>query len=127
MPQSMKRAKICIRRSNQGEQEVPDWQLGGASLIRRGVEMTWATMAPILPMAAERPWPVERYRVGKHSPGTTKVVVLGPQLKKNWEASVLVAFVEDTLQGRACLGKYVEREHGALAQMVEVEAKHTED
>ena len=24
------------------------------------------------------PWPVERYRVGKHSPGTRNVVAFGP-------------------------------------------------
>lgn len=40
-----------------------------------------AMMEPILPEAAEIPWDVERYRVGKHSPGTMKVVALGPKLK----------------------------------------------
>jgi hypothetical protein len=35
-------------------------------------------------MAAEIPWPVDRYRVGKHSPGTINVVVFGPALNKNW-------------------------------------------
>ena len=45
--------------------------------------MTCATIAPILPMAADTPWPVDLYRVGKHSPGIMNVVVFGPQLKKN--------------------------------------------
>lgn len=33
------------------------------------------TMAPALPAAAEMPWQVERNLVGKHSPGTMKVVL----------------------------------------------------
>jgi hypothetical protein len=45
--------------------------------------MTCAIMAPIFPAAALTPWPVLRYLVGKHSPGTMKVVVLGPKLKKS--------------------------------------------
>ncbi len=40
-----------------------------------------AMMEPIFPEPAEIPCEVERYRVGKHSPGTMKVVVLGPKLK----------------------------------------------
>jgi len=32
---------------------------------------------PIFPDAAEVPWENERYRVGKHSPGTMKVVAFG--------------------------------------------------
>lgn len=39
-------------------------------------------MAPSLPLAAEIPWAVERYRVGKISPGMIKVVVLGPKFWK---------------------------------------------
>jgi hypothetical protein len=39
-------------------------------------------MAPILPDAAEMPWHVERYRVGKSSLGMMKLVVLGPKLAK---------------------------------------------
>lgn len=52
----------CINRSIHGEQEVPPLsrQSLGAPLASSGVEMTWAMMAPILPMAADRPWPVER-------------------------------------------------------------------
>jgi hypothetical protein len=38
----------------------------------------WAMMEPIFPDAAEMPCEVERYRVGKHSPGTMKVVAFGP-------------------------------------------------
>jgi len=34
---------------------------------------------PTLPDAAEKPWEDERYRVGKHSPGTMKVVAFGPK------------------------------------------------
>lgn len=41
----------------------------------------WAMIEPIFPEAAEIPWDVDRYRVGKHSPGTMKVVELGPKLK----------------------------------------------
>ena len=37
-------------------------------------------IAPTFPDAAEIPWAVERYRVGKHSPGTMKVVAFGPKL-----------------------------------------------
>jgi hypothetical protein len=36
-------------------------------------------IAPILPLPADIPWAVERYRVGNTSPGTTKVVTLGPK------------------------------------------------
>lgn len=43
---------------------------------------TCAMMAPILPAAAEIPCDVDLYRVGKHSPGTIKVVALGPKLEK---------------------------------------------
>lgn len=43
---------------------------------------TCATMAPVFPLAAEIPWAVERYRVGKASPGITKVVMLGPKFWK---------------------------------------------
>lgn len=43
---------------------------------------TWAMIAPSLPEAAEIPWEVDLYRVGKHSPGMTKVVVLGPKFWK---------------------------------------------
>lgn len=40
-------------------------------------------LSPILPDAALIPCEVDRYRVGKHSPGTMNVVALGPKLKKN--------------------------------------------
>lgn len=82
VPSSMNSANICIRRSKKGEQPLPA-HASGRSFSRSGMLMTWARMAPILPMAAETPWPVERYRVGKHSPGTINVVVFGPKLKKN--------------------------------------------
>lgn len=39
----------------------------------------WPMMEPILPDAADMPCEVERYRVGKTSPGTMNVVVLGPE------------------------------------------------
>ena len=39
-------------------------------------------MAPNLPEAAEIPCAVDLYRVGNTSPGTTKVVVLGPKFWK---------------------------------------------
>ncbi len=39
--------------------------------------------APIFPAAADNPCPVARKRVGKTSAGNRKVVVLGPQFKKN--------------------------------------------
>lgn len=39
----------------------------------------WATTAPIFPQAAEIPWAVERYRVGKTSPGTMNTVTFGPK------------------------------------------------
>jgi hypothetical protein len=41
-------------------------------------------MAPSFPLAAAIPCPVERYRVGKSSPGTMKVVTLGPKLAKKF-------------------------------------------
>jgi hypothetical protein len=40
---------------------------------------------PILPDAAEIPWDVERYLVGKHSPGTMKVVEFGPGIWLVWD------------------------------------------
>ena len=40
-------------------------------LINRA-KPTWATMAPSLPEAAQIPWAVDRYRVGKASPGMTE-------------------------------------------------------
>src|SRR3569833_809391 len=83
VPQSMKRAKICMSRLSHGEQPLPE-QPAGASFVRMGMLMTWARMAPIFPMAADRPWPVDRYRVGKHSPGTIKVVVFGFLLLLFW-------------------------------------------
>lgn len=43
----------------------------------------WLMIAPSLPEAADRPWHVERYRVGKCSPGMMNVVVFGPKLRKN--------------------------------------------
>lgn len=51
--------------------------------------MVCAMMAPTLPEAAERPCEVDLYRVGKHSPGTMKVVALGPveiscRAKEDW-------------------------------------------
>lgn len=45
-------------------------------------QASWATTAPSLPKAAEIPWAVERYRVGKASPGIMNVVVLGPKFWK---------------------------------------------
>jgi hypothetical protein len=39
-------------------------------------------MAPNFPDAAEIPCAVDLYRVGNASPGTTKVVVLGPKFWK---------------------------------------------
>src|SRR5580700_9878171 len=51
VPQSMKHAKISIRCASQGEQSLP-LQSGGASFVRRNCAMTWASMAPILPLAA---------------------------------------------------------------------------
>ena len=41
-------------------------------------------MAPSFPQAAERPWAVERYLVGKTSPGITKVVTFGPKFWKKF-------------------------------------------
>lgn len=58
-PENMKSANICISLSIQGEQALPE-QSGSAPFLKRGIEMTWATMAPTLPMAAEIPWPVDR-------------------------------------------------------------------
>ena len=49
-----------------------------APLVRRGAIAACAMIEPILPDAAEIPWDVERYLVGKHSPGTMKVVAFGP-------------------------------------------------
>lgn len=46
--------------------------------------MICATMAPSLPHAAENPCPVARYRVGKTSPGITKVVTFGPKFWKKF-------------------------------------------
>jgi hypothetical protein len=46
---------------------------------------TWETVAPILPLAAEIPWTVERYRVGNTPPGMMKVVTLGPKFWKKFE------------------------------------------
>ena len=45
-------------------------------------------MAPSFPEAAEIPWEVDRYRVGKASPGMTKVVVLGPKFCESEEKDV---------------------------------------
>lgn len=39
-------------------------------------------IAPDLPHAAEIPWAVDRYRVGKASPGRINVVVFGPKFWK---------------------------------------------
>lgn len=44
--------------------------------------IAWARTAPNFPQAADTPWAVERYRVGKTSPGYTKVVVFGPKFWK---------------------------------------------
>lgn len=49
-----------------------------APRVRRGAIAACAMMDPILPIPAEKPWDVERYRVGKHSPGTMNVVAFGP-------------------------------------------------
>lgn len=38
----------------------------------------WPRTLPSLPLAAEIPWQVHRYRVGKASAGRMNVVVLGP-------------------------------------------------
>ena len=54
-----------------------------ASLVLSGPMRTCTMIAPTLPLAAESPWGVDLYLVGKHLPGTKKVVVLGPNLKKN--------------------------------------------
>jgi hypothetical protein len=43
---------------------------------------TWAMIAPSLPDAAEIPCAVDRYRVGKTSPGMMNVVVFGPKFWK---------------------------------------------
>lgn len=83
VPHSMNSAKICMRWLSQGWHAAP-LQFGAAPLLRSGGAMTCATIAPILPAAAEIPCPVERYRVGKHSPGIRKVVVFGPKLKNSW-------------------------------------------
>lgn len=40
-------------------------------------------MAPSLPVAALMPWAKPRTREGKTSPGTMKLVALGPKLKKS--------------------------------------------
>jgi len=55
----------------------PPWSFNDEKPIR-------ATIAPSLPDAAEIPWQVDLYRVGKTSPGTMKVVEFGPKLVKNW-------------------------------------------
>jgi hypothetical protein len=78
-PHNMKRAKICMTCFSHGVAEEP----GGAPRVTKRPNAHWAIMAPTLPEAAEIPCDVERYRVGKHSPGTMKVVAFGPKLKKN--------------------------------------------
>lgn len=40
----------------------------------------WPRTLPSLPLAAEIPWQVQRYRVGKDSAGRINVVVLGPKI-----------------------------------------------
>jgi hypothetical protein len=50
-----------------------------APRVRSLAMAAWPMIDPIFPDPAEIPWDVERYRVGKHSPGTIKVVVLGPR------------------------------------------------
>jgi hypothetical protein len=77
-PQNMKSAKIFMMLSSQGEQEVVPLHLGEAPRLRSGSKAK-AAMAPSLPAAAEMPWAVARYRVGKSSPGMMKVVALGPR------------------------------------------------
>jgi hypothetical protein len=44
------------------------------------VRKIWAMMLPSLPSAAERPWQVQRYFVGKTSADMAKVDVLGPSV-----------------------------------------------
>lgn len=82
IPANMKAAKICMTWSSQGDASV-----FVAPRVRCGPMRIWATIAPTLPEAAEIPWEVDRYLVGKHSPGTMKVVALGPKLKKNWQST----------------------------------------
>ncbi len=77
IPKNMKAAKICMTWLSHGDAAVPVAP-GFAPRVRRGPKIVCAMMAPTLPEAAERPCEVDLYRVGKHSPGTMKVVALGP-------------------------------------------------
>ena len=67
----MNKEKISITWFNQ-ELVTPSWSL-------RGPMRDCAMIAPTLPDAALMPKAVDRYRVGKTSPGTRKVVVFGPK------------------------------------------------
>jgi hypothetical protein len=80
IPQNIKNAKISITWLSQG------LELVGVTSPRvlNGPIKTCAIIAPTFPAAAEIPWLVLLYLVGKHSPGTMKVVAFGPKLKKNW-------------------------------------------
>jgi len=83
-PVNMNRAKIsrmCGRNadfplgppiSTRRENPTSDRQLSRNGYSR-------AIIAPSFPDAAEIPWAVDRYRVGKTSPGMTNVVVFGPK------------------------------------------------
>lgn len=48
------------------------------------VKLTCATIAPNFPLAAEIPCAVDRYLVGKISPGIMNVVVFGPKFWKKF-------------------------------------------
>jgi hypothetical protein len=76
-PQNIKSANIFMMLSSHGEQAVVLLQSIEAPRLRSGSKAR-AVMAPSLPEAAEIPWAVARYRVGKSSPGMMKVVALGP-------------------------------------------------
>jgi len=58
--------------------------LSVVSDLRTLKKMIWETIAPSFPLAAAIPCPVERYRVGKISPGMMKVVTFGPKLVKKF-------------------------------------------
>ena len=66
-------------------------------------------MAPTLPLAAEIPWELERYRVGKHSPGTMKVVALGPEVRRSATKTVQLGEVAQT-EIEEELAEYIERQ-----------------
>lgn len=82
IPKNINRAKISMTWGNQQFFGLPSLAQLWSIKVPRAV---WAIMAPILPEAAEIPWAEDLYLVGKTSPGTIKVVTLGPNCMKNWQ------------------------------------------